>query len=338
MYERLLDPQLLQRVDWSRVHLWWGDERYVPRGDPLSNTFLADQALLAGGGLPIPAGQVHPFPTDEALTGGLGPDWCAATYAAEVVGSVPLVDGWPSFTRRAVGTAATAISCRCSGQSGTHERPGRAGIRPDPSARRRAGQPERPSSSPPVGSWRWLPGRQGRDVAQVLEGPRDPRAAGRPPGRFTGCRRELAGLGTARRSAETMRPTGSFRPAGRATPTPTPSPRSRWRRSGAMRSRSATRRGPVLTATSSCPRPRWLAIDRRDDRQVHVARRRRRRPILRPVGPAAASARGSSDWRSRPARRARALRSRSTPAPPVLRAHGFPAWTSMTERGTKKAS
>ncbi len=32
--------------DWSRVELWWGDERCVPPGDGLSNFGLAKQALL----------------------------------------------------------------------------------------------------------------------------------------------------------------------------------------------------------------------------------------------------------------------------------------------------
>ena len=96
MYERLLDPQLRQRVDWSRVHLWWGDERYVPRGDPLSNTFLADQVLLADGGLPSrPAGPPLPdgrCPDRRARTGLVRGDLCRRGR-----GSVPLVDGWPSF-------------------------------------------------------------------------------------------------------------------------------------------------------------------------------------------------------------------------------------------------
>ena len=97
MYRRLLDRQLRDRVDWTRVHLWWGDDRFVPRADPLSNVSLADEALLAPDGIPIPPANVHPFPTDRAIQEGLGPDWCAATYAAEVVAALPSVDGWPSF-------------------------------------------------------------------------------------------------------------------------------------------------------------------------------------------------------------------------------------------------
>ncbi len=34
MYRRLVEPRLRDRVDWDRVHLWWGDDRFVPRADP----------------------------------------------------------------------------------------------------------------------------------------------------------------------------------------------------------------------------------------------------------------------------------------------------------------
>jgi 6-phosphogluconolactonase len=106
IYRRLVEPHLRDRVDWDRVHLWWGDDRYVPRIDHHSNVFLADQELLAPGGIPIPSDNVHPFPTDRAIRDGLGAGWCAATYAAEVLGSVPLVDGWPAFDIVLVGIGA----------------------------------------------------------------------------------------------------------------------------------------------------------------------------------------------------------------------------------------
>jgi 6-phosphogluconolactonase len=97
MYRRLVEPRLRDRVAWDRVHLWWGDDRFVPRADPHSNVFLADAGLLVPGGIPVPDGNVHPFPTDRAIRDGLGAGWCAATYATEVVESVPLVEGWPAF-------------------------------------------------------------------------------------------------------------------------------------------------------------------------------------------------------------------------------------------------
>jgi 6-phosphogluconolactonase len=103
MYRRLLEPGMAERFSWDRVHLWWGDDRFVPRADPLSNLSLADEALLAKGGIPIPAGNVHPFPIDRALAQGQTARWCAATYATEVAGVLPDVDGWPAFDLVLVG-------------------------------------------------------------------------------------------------------------------------------------------------------------------------------------------------------------------------------------------
>ncbi len=104
IYGRLAAPGLRERVAWERVHLWWGDDRFVPRVDPLSNVSLADRALLGPtGGIPIPAANVHPFPTDRAIDAGLGPDWCAGTYAAELAAAVPAQDGWPAFDLVLVG-------------------------------------------------------------------------------------------------------------------------------------------------------------------------------------------------------------------------------------------
>ena len=38
-------------VDWSQVHVWWGDERWLPAGDPDRNDTQNDQAGLARLGL-----------------------------------------------------------------------------------------------------------------------------------------------------------------------------------------------------------------------------------------------------------------------------------------------
>jgi 6-phosphogluconolactonase len=103
MYRHLLDPTVSGRVPWERVHLWWGDDRFVPRSDPLSNVFLADETLLGPGGVPMPDGHVHPFPTDEAIAASLGPQWCAATYATEVATALPTAEGWPAFDLVLVG-------------------------------------------------------------------------------------------------------------------------------------------------------------------------------------------------------------------------------------------
>jgi len=48
-------------VPWPRVHLFWGDERYVPFEHPSSNYRMVDKALLRH--VPISPENVHPMPT-----------------------------------------------------------------------------------------------------------------------------------------------------------------------------------------------------------------------------------------------------------------------------------
>ena len=59
---------LVAAVDWSGVHLWWGDERYLPAGHADRNETQARAALLdalvAGRGLP--EANVHPMPGPDA--------------------------------------------------------------------------------------------------------------------------------------------------------------------------------------------------------------------------------------------------------------------------------
>jgi 6-phosphogluconolactonase len=54
-------------LDWSRVHLWWGDERFLPDKDPERNETQACEALIDH--IDIPAGQVHPMPASDGLDG-----------------------------------------------------------------------------------------------------------------------------------------------------------------------------------------------------------------------------------------------------------------------------
>lgn len=57
LYATLAGPAFASRVDWTRVHVFWGDERCVPPGDPASNYRMARETLLDR--VPIPAGQIH---------------------------------------------------------------------------------------------------------------------------------------------------------------------------------------------------------------------------------------------------------------------------------------
>lgn len=125
IYRHLATSPLREAVPWDRVHIWFGDDRYVPRDHPLSNVLLVDQALLdaaafsgqsgsgASGidvetrreaGVPLPADHVHAFPCTTAIGEARGADWCASTYADEVRAAVPAGrGGWPAFDLVIVG-------------------------------------------------------------------------------------------------------------------------------------------------------------------------------------------------------------------------------------------
>jgi 6-phosphogluconolactonase len=57
---------LLESVDWSRVHFWWGDERFVPSDDDDRNAKQAREGLLdslVSRGL-LPEANIHEMPAD----------------------------------------------------------------------------------------------------------------------------------------------------------------------------------------------------------------------------------------------------------------------------------
>jgi 6-phosphogluconolactonase len=68
-------------IDWAHVHVWWGDERFVPARDPDRNDVGARSALLDL--VPIPAAHVHAMPTSDGPDGD-DPEAAAARYAAEL--------------------------------------------------------------------------------------------------------------------------------------------------------------------------------------------------------------------------------------------------------------
>ncbi|MES2304813.1 MAG: 6-phosphogluconolactonase [Gemmatimonadota bacterium] len=57
-YARLASPEFAGQVDWSRVHIALGDERYVPADDPRSNFRMIREILTSR--VPIPVANVHP--------------------------------------------------------------------------------------------------------------------------------------------------------------------------------------------------------------------------------------------------------------------------------------
>jgi len=110
LYRALLARPLRERIAWDRLHLWFGDDRFVPRQDPESNLTAVDAVLLAGDpatGLdpaPLPPGNVHPVPVDATLAAGGGPAEAAAAYEAELRAALPADPGGrPVFDAIVVG-------------------------------------------------------------------------------------------------------------------------------------------------------------------------------------------------------------------------------------------
>ena len=74
-----------ERVDWTAVDVWWGDERFVPADDDERNEKAARRALLDRVG--VPAERVHAMPPSD---GNLAePEDAAAWYAAELAAAAP---------------------------------------------------------------------------------------------------------------------------------------------------------------------------------------------------------------------------------------------------------
>jgi 6-phosphogluconolactonase len=120
IYKLLAAPPLRSSIPWDGVHLWWGDDRFVPADHPYSNVQPADQILLGmaalagesgsgeGGadvelgiepGAPIPPGNVHPFPVSHSIGASEPAAACARAYAAtlhaaglEVRNAMPVFD------------------------------------------------------------------------------------------------------------------------------------------------------------------------------------------------------------------------------------------------------
>lgn len=79
-------------ADWSRVHFWWGDERWVAAGHPDRNDHQAREALLDA--LGQPGGNIHPFP---AADDGIDLATAASRYADQLAAAAPEGADLPHF-------------------------------------------------------------------------------------------------------------------------------------------------------------------------------------------------------------------------------------------------
>ena len=76
LYELLASPAFKDRIDWNKVHFFFGDERYVPATDPQSNYLMAKKALLE----PLELSFKQVFPINTTLS----PEEAAEAYTTDI--------------------------------------------------------------------------------------------------------------------------------------------------------------------------------------------------------------------------------------------------------------
>jgi 6-phosphogluconolactonase len=81
-------------IDWRRLNVWWGDERFLPAGDPERNETQSREALLDS--VPLDPARVHPMPASDGPDGA-DVDAAAARYAEELAAAAPRGRDVPEF-------------------------------------------------------------------------------------------------------------------------------------------------------------------------------------------------------------------------------------------------
>lgn len=91
LFELLATDVWRDRVDWKNVHLFWGDERGVPKEHADSNYGMTHRALISK--IDIPEANVHRVKTEDGT-----PDEVASAYSDELRSAFGLeADGIPRF-------------------------------------------------------------------------------------------------------------------------------------------------------------------------------------------------------------------------------------------------
>lgn len=73
LFQKLASAEYLSRINWKRIHVFWGDERVVPFKDERNNARMAFEFLLDH--VDIPADQIHVMRTD------IEPNFAATEYS-----------------------------------------------------------------------------------------------------------------------------------------------------------------------------------------------------------------------------------------------------------------
>lgn len=81
VHSALAQSPIRSAIDWSRVDFWWGDERFLPSGDPQRNDVQASAALLDI--VPVSPQRVHAMPASDGPCSD-DPELAAAQYAAQL--------------------------------------------------------------------------------------------------------------------------------------------------------------------------------------------------------------------------------------------------------------
>jgi 6-phosphogluconolactonase len=78
-----------EKIEWNKIHLFWGDERCVPPDHPESNFGTAKNYLLDY--IEIPESNIH------RIKGENNPEEEAVIYSEEVIKNLPVTGGLPRF-------------------------------------------------------------------------------------------------------------------------------------------------------------------------------------------------------------------------------------------------
>jgi 6-phosphogluconolactonase len=108
-------------IDWRRLDVWWGDERFLPAGDPARNETTARAALL--GRVPVDPARVHAMPGAGGADDG-DPESAAQRYAAELAAAALPGDhgGVPTFDVCLLGIGTDGhVASLFPGQPALHE-------------------------------------------------------------------------------------------------------------------------------------------------------------------------------------------------------------------------
>lgn len=96
LYHELRSARRADAVDWSRVHLWFGDERVVALEHPDSNAGLALRELLTPRDSPVARATLHPMLAGVDASASDAAAAAADRYTAELA-VMPTDDGDPVF-------------------------------------------------------------------------------------------------------------------------------------------------------------------------------------------------------------------------------------------------